>query len=195
MRKDRKGRIIEILEESANTKLKTKEIAGEINKISEMIIECYRRNGKVVLFGNGGSASDAQHIACEFISRFKLERKSLPSLAFTTNTSILTATGNDYDFSRVFERQVEGLVTKEDVVIGITTSGNSANVIKGIMKAKEIGAKTVAFTGRGGGKIDGISDITLKVPSDDTPRIQEVHITVGHIICELVEKELFGENE
>lgn len=182
-------RIIEILKDSADTKIKTIELAGCIEKIYNMVVECYNRNGKVVLFGNGGSASDAQHIACEFISRFKLERRSLPSVALNTNTSILTAVGNDYSFDNIFERQVEGLVNRGDVVIGITTSGNSANVIKGIEKAKEIGAKTVVLTGRNGGKIDGLADVTFKAPSDDTPRIQEVHITVGHIICELVEKE------
>ncbi len=163
----------------------------KIEKIVQMIINCYKNKGKVVLFGNGGSAADAQHIAAEFVGKYKLERKSLPTIALTTNTSIISAVGNDYGFSQVFERQVESMVDDKDIVIGISTSGNSENVIKGILKAKERGAKTVAFTGRSGGKMKDIVDILLNVSSDNTPRIQEGHITAGHIICGLVEKELF----
>lgn len=164
----------------------------KIEKISQIIIDCYKNNGKVVLFGNGGSAADAQHIAGEFVGKYKLERKGLPAIALTTNTSIISAVGNDYGFGRVFERQVESMVDNKDIVIGISTSGNSENVIKGILKAKEKGAITIAFTGRSGGKMKDIVDILLNIPSDNTPRIQEGHITVGHIVCGLVENEIFG---
>lgn len=159
----------------------------EIEEISQLILNCYKNNGKVILFGNGGSAADAQHIAGELIAKFKLERRSLPAISLTTNTSVILAIGNDYSFDRVFERQVEGLVSGRDVVIGISTSGNSENVIRGILKAKEKGAKTIAFTGRSGGRLKEIVDVLFNVPSDSTPRIQEVHITVAHIICGLVE--------
>ena len=162
-------------------------------KIAGSIIECYKNNKKVVLFGNGGSAADAQHIAAELVGRYTLERKSLPAIALTTNTSVLTAIANDYNFDRIFERQVEGLVNPGDVIIGISTSGNSENVIRGILKAKEKEALTIAFTGREGGKLKNIVHISFNAPSDKTPRIQEVHITIGHIICELVERTLFSE--
>lgn len=164
--------------------------ADKIEKAVQMIIDCYKNDGKVVLFGNGGSAADAQHIAAEFVGKYKLERKSLPALALAVNTSIMSAVGNDYGFERVFERQVESLVTDKDIIIGISTSGNSENVIKGILKAKEKGAKLIGFTGRSGGKLKNIVDILLNVSSGNTPRIQEAHITIGHIICGLVEKEL-----
>ncbi len=167
----------------------------DIEKATEIIIDCYKNDGKVVLFGNGGSAADAQHLAGEFVGKFKLERKSLPAIALTTNTSILSAIANDYDFDRVFERQVESMVVSKDVVIGISTSGNSENVIRGILKAKEKGAKTVALTGRSGGQLKERVDILLNIPSDDTPRIQEGHITIGHIICGLVESGLFGNDQ
>ncbi len=168
--------------------------SDKIEKAVQMIVDCYKNNGKVVLFGNGGSAADAQHIAAEFVGEYKLERKSLPAIALTTNTSIMSAVGNDYGFERVFERQIESMVESKDIVIGISTSGNSENVIKGILKAKEKGAKTIGFTGRSGGRLKNVVDILLNVSSDSTPRIQEAHITIGHIMCGLVEKELF-ENE
>ncbi len=166
----------------------------KVEKTVQAVVDCYKNNGKVVLFGNGGSAADAQHIAGELVGKFKLERKSLPAIALTTNTSIISAIGNDYGFERIFERQIESMVDSKDVVVGISTSGNSENVIKGILKAKEKGAKVIAFTGSSGGKMKDIVDILLNIPSDNTPRIQESHITIGHIICGLVEKELF-ENE
>jgi len=166
----------------------------KIKEIARLILDCYENKGKVILFGNGGSAADAQHIAAELVGRYKLERKSLLALALTTNTSIMSALGNDYGFDVIFEKQIEGLAEKEDVVIGISTSGNSENVLLGILKAKEIGAKTIAFTGKNGGKIKDKVDILLNIPSDNTPRIQEAHITVGHIICGIVEKEIFQKN-
>lgn len=163
----------------------------KIEKIVQAIINCYKNNGKVVLFGNGGSAADAQHIAAEFVGKYKLERKSLPAIALATNTSIISAIGNDYGFEQVFERQIESMIESKDIAIGISTSGNSENVIKGILKAKEKGAKLIGFTGRSGGKLKDMVDILINVCSDNTPRIQEAHITVGHIICGLVEKEFF----
>ena len=169
-----------------------KELAPIIAKISNEIISAYRNNKKVVLFGNGGSAADAQHIAAEFVGKFYKDRKSLPALAFHTNTSVVTATANDFGYEKIFERQVESFVGTGDIVIGISTSGNSPNVIKGIEKANEKGAITIGFTGQKENKIEKIVDYCLKIPSTDTPRIQEGHITVGHIICYLVEKDLFG---
>ncbi|MFX1477530.1 MAG: SIS domain-containing protein [Promethearchaeota archaeon] len=184
--------IIFILNDSIKVKELIKNLAPIIAKISEKIIEAYRNKKKVVLFGNGGSAADAQHIAAEFVGKFYKNRDSLPSLAFHTNTSVLTATANDFGYDLVFERQVSSFVEDGDIVIGISTSGNSPNVIKGLIKAKEKGAITVGFTGEKQNKIEQIVDVCLKIPSTDTPRIQEGHITVGHIICYLVEKELFG---
>ena len=165
---------------------------GLIAEFVQYIIACYRNNKKVVLFGNGGSAADSQHIAAEFVGRFKKERKALPAIALTTDTSILTALGNDYDFSYVFARQIKALVNKDDVVIAITTSGNSPNVIKGIESAIEKEAKVIVFTGGKGGKVkDMVKDVFI-VPSSNTPRIQEAHIAVAHIICQLVEEEFEG---
>jgi len=164
----------------------------KIKEIANLVIDCYRDNGKVILFGNGGSAADAQHIAAELVGKYKLERKSLPAIALTTNTSILTSIGNDYGFDVIFEKQIDGSVKKGDVVIGISTSGNSENVLRGILKAKKLGAKTIAFTGKSGGKLKNKVDILLNIPSDNTPRIQEAHITVAHIICGLVENKIFA---
>ncbi len=163
----------------------------KIDEIARLIIDCYKNEGKVILFGNGGSAADAQHIAAELIGKYKLERKSLPALALTTNTSIMSAIANDYDFDKIFERQIESLVTDKDIVIGISTSGNSEDVLRGILKAKGKGAKTVALTGSSGGKLKDKVDTLLNVPSNNTPRIQEAHITIGHIICGLVENKIF----
>jgi len=149
----------------------------------------------VLWFGNGGSAADAQHLAGELVGKFYLKREALASIALTTNTSELTAIANDYDFNQVFARQVEALANPGDVVVGISTGANSLNVIKGIEEAKHRGAITIAFTGASGRKLNanGNVDYLLTVPSEDTPHIQESHIMVGHIICYLVEKELFGD--
>ncbi|MFX1378918.1 MAG: SIS domain-containing protein [Promethearchaeota archaeon] len=184
--------IISILNESIKVKEGIKNIAPIIAEISKEIVKAYKKKKKVVLFGNGGSAADAQHIAAEFVGKFYKDRDSLPSLAFHTNTSVLTATANDYGYDLVFERQVSAFVEKGDIAIGISTSGNSPNVIKGLIKAKEKGGVTIGFTGQKQNRIEKIVDLCLKIPSADTPRIQEGHITVGHIICYLVEKELFG---
>ncbi len=153
--------------------------------VSESIV-----NGKkLLIFGNGGSAADAQHIAAELTGRYKSERRGLPAIALTTDTSALTAIGNDYGYKEVFKRQVEALANEGDVVIGISTSGNSKNVIKALKKAKKLGCKTIGFSGRDGGKMNGVCDINIVVPSNDTPRIQEMHILIGHIICQAVDNE------
>lgn len=164
---------------------------SSIKRIAETIITCYKHDGKVILFGNGGSCSDSMHLATEFVSRYYIDRKSLQAIALTDNVS-LTAIGNDYGFEDIFSKQIEGFTNKNDVIIGISTSGNSKNVIKAIEKAKELGGVTIAFTGRKGGNLKDKVDICLNVPSDDTPRIQEGYMLAGHIICEIVEKELFG---
>ena len=163
-----------------------------IANISSLLIAAFRSGHKLFLFGNGGSASDAEHIATELSGRFKLERPSLPALSLTANTSTLTAIANDYGFEMLFSRQLEGLATTGDVVIGISTSGNSPNVINGLKFAKSIGATTIAMTGKSGGRLKEIADFCLCISSDDTPRIQEAHILIGHILCDLVEKDLFG---
>ncbi|MFX1443323.1 MAG: SIS domain-containing protein [Promethearchaeota archaeon] len=184
--------IIASLEKTVKVINGIKEFSPLISKISLCIIDAYKNKKKVVLFGNGGSAADAQHIAAEFVGKFYKDRESLPALAFHTNTSVVTATANDFGYDKIFERQVSSFVNKGDIVIGISTSGNSPNVIKGLEKAKEKGAITIGFTGKKENQIERIVDYCLKIPSIDTPRIQEGHITVGHIICYLVEKELFG---
>lgn len=186
-------KIKEQLNQSAKIKqLVAETVTDKIASAVQAVIDCYRANGQTLFFGNGGSAADAQHLAAEFVGRFKLERKALPSLALHTNTSTITALGNDYDFSIVFARQIEAFVSKKDVCIGISTSGNSPDVVKGIDEAKQLGAKTIGLVGKDGGKLAQITDIAIVVPSNDTARIQEAHITIGHIIADLVEKELFG---
>jgi D-sedoheptulose 7-phosphate isomerase len=145
-----------------------------------------------LIAGNGGSAADAQHVAAEFLSRFKLDRAPLPAIALTTDTSNLTAIGNDYGFDQVFERQVRGLGRKGDVFIGITTSGRSPNIIAALKAAREIGLTTIGFTGIPGASMNALCDVTLVAPSDETALIQQIHITAAHAICEVVERELFG---
>ena len=184
--------ILSILNENRAVMEGIKELSPIISDIANEIIKTYQNRKKVVLFGNGGSAADAQHIAAEFVGKFYKDRESLPALAFHTNTSVVTATANDFGYEFIFERQVSSFVEVEDVVIGLSTSGNSPNVIKGLEKANEKGAVTVGFTGGKPNQIERIVDYCLKIPSNDTPRIQEGHITVGHIICYLVEKKLFG---
>ena len=194
--KSKKNLISEYVERSIQTKKELLETRVEIiAQIAKEVIDALKYGNKVLWFGNGGSAADAQHLACELVNKFYLERKALASIALTTNTSELTAIANDYDFNQVFARQVEALVNPGDIVIGISTSGNSLNVIEGIKEAKHRGAITIAFTGASGGKLKGNGNIDylLTVPSEDTPCIQESHIMVGHIICYLVEKELFGD--
>ena len=158
--------------------------------VVELLVQTLRAGKKVVLFGNGGSAADSQHIAAELVSRFRRERQALPAMALTTDTSILTAIANDYSFENVFSRQIEAIGQPGDVAIGISTSGNSPNVLKGVRAAQDRGMTTVGLTGASGGKLKECVDICFRAPSQSTPRIQEVHITVAHAICELVEQEL-----
>lgn len=162
-----------------------------IVEIVHGITDSLRQGNKILIFGNGGSAADAQHIAAEFVNRFLFDRAPLPAIALTTDTSILTSIGNDMDFSLVFSRQIEALGNKGDIAWGITTSGRSPNVIEGFRKATEMGMVTIAFTGNDGGEALRMAKYGLNVNSSSTPRIQETHITASHIICELVERELF----
>lgn len=163
-----------------------------VTRIAETITATFRAGGKLVLFGNGGSAADAQHVAAEFVSRFKLERAALPALALTTDTSILTAIGNDYHFDQVFARQVQALVRPGDLAAGISTSGTSPDVLNGIVAARECGARTVGFTGRRGGRLRDLADLCYHAPSDDTALIQQAHISVWHAICLVVEQDAFA---
>jgi D-sedoheptulose 7-phosphate isomerase len=158
-----------------------------IELIAQRIIQAILTGGKILWCGNGGSAADSQHLAAEFVGRFRRDRRGLASVALTTDTSILTAIGNDYGYDEVFRRQVEALCTPKDVVVGISTSGNSKNVCAALEEAKKIGALTVCFTGIGGGELATIADVSLKVASKDAARIQEVHILVGHVLCDWVE--------
>jgi D-sedoheptulose 7-phosphate isomerase len=184
-------RIKEILLESIQIKEDTlhKRI-DQIIEITNMMIDCLKKNGKIIFFGNGGSASDSQHLAAELVGRFKKERMALPAISLTTNTSILTALANDYGYDIVFSRQIEALGSKNDLAVGISTSGKAKNVAMAIKQAKKMGLKTVAFTGGDGGELVKLADVALVVNSVVTARIQEAHITVGHIICELVEEAL-----
>jgi D-sedoheptulose 7-phosphate isomerase len=167
---------------------------GKIIEITDLITDCLKKNGKVILFGNGGSASDSQHIAAEFVGRFKKDRNALSAIALTTNTSILTALANDYGYEVVFAKQIEALGRKNDVAIGISTSGKAKNVVLGIKQAKKMGLKAIALTGADGGELAKLTDISLVVPSSVTARIQEAHITIGHIVCELVEQAVCQES-
>lgn len=168
------------------------EFIADIEEVAVRIIMAYKNNNKVLIFGNGGSAADAQHIAGELVSKFRMNRASLPAIALTTDTSVLTSIGNDFGFEHVFEKQVEGLVQRGDVVIGISTSGNSENISLAFKMAKEKGAYVIGLLGRDGGDNKLFADKALIVPSQDTPRIQEVHILIAHIICDVVEKSIFG---
>ncbi len=162
-------------------------LQDDILKASELAVSTLKSGNKIVLFGNGGSAGDAQHIAAELTGRYKSERVALPAIALTTDTSAITAIGNDFGFNIIFERQVEALANKGDLLIGISTSGNSENVIKAFQKGKLIGCNSLALTGKNGGKMIEGSDLNIIVPSDDTARIQEMHILIGHIICQVID--------
>lgn len=162
-------------------------------EVSSVIVDALQHGNKLLLYGNGGSAADAQHIAAEFVGRFAFDRPALPALALSVNTSCVTAIGNDYGFDLVFSRQIEALGRKGDVAIGISTSGNSPNVLCGMSASRKLGIHTVALTGHSGGKIRDVADYCLCAPSNETPRIQECHILMGHIISELVEKTIFHE--
>ena len=160
---------------------------------ARLIAEAFKNNRKLLICGNGGSAADSQHIAGEFVNRFMIERPPLPAIALTTDTSVITSIGNDYDFSQIFSKQVKAIGREGDAILAISTSGSSTNIIKALKAARDIGIKSIGLTGKGGGKMADIVDILLNVDSDCTPRIQEVHITACHIICELVDHILFQE--
>jgi D-sedoheptulose 7-phosphate isomerase len=169
-------------------------LISSIARVSEVSLAAIKNGNKLLLFGNGGSAADAQHIAAEFVGRFAFDRPALPALALSVNTSCLTAIGNDYGFDQVFSRQLEALARPGDVAIGFSTSGNSPNVLHAISTAKKMGLQTVALTGTPGGKLKQVADLDhcVCVPSSETPRIQECHILIGHIVAELVEQELYA---
>jgi len=183
-------RIEDIFESSSRAILDSKKLSKEIEKGVTLIIKSIKNGNKIVLFGNGGSAADAQHMAAEFIGRFMKERKSFPAIALSTDSSIITAVANDYSFGKVFSRQAESLVKKGDTIIAISTSGESKNILEGIKTSKKLGAKIISLTGENGVKMKSNSDVLLKVPSKITSRIQEAHRTIIHIICEIVENEL-----
>lgn len=167
-------------------------IMVSIKDAATATVDAYKRGKKTLIAGNGGSAADAQHIAGEFVSRFYFDRPGIPSIALSTDTSIITAIGNDYGFDRLFERQVHAQGTEGDIFIGLTTSGNSENIVRALHACKEKGIKSIVLTGKSGGKASELCDICIKVPSEETPRIQESHILIAHIICCIVEEELFG---
>ena len=169
--------------------------SDRIIQLVEWTIETFRSGGKLLIFGNGGSAADAQHVAAEFVNRFKIDRKPLPAIALTTDSSILTSIGNDFSFDMIFVKQVQALGKPGDLVLGISTSGNSPNVVKAIAAAKEMNLRTAVLTGGSsntGGELGGLADLVLNVPTDSTAHIQETHLWVEHILCEHVEKELFS---
>ena len=183
------------IKDSLNASARLKQViaetlSGDINDAIGLIRDSMSAGGKLLLMGNGGSAADAQHIAAEFVGRFNKERKALPAIALTTDTSALTCLGNDYGFEHIFARQVEALVRKGDVVVGISASGNSENVVRALQRANELGAVTIGLLGNEGGRIKEIVHKAIVVPSNNTARIQEAHITIGHIICEIIEQEL-----
>ena len=172
--------------------LQNEQILENIEKIAKCIVEAYKLDKKVYICGNGGSAADAQHFAAELVGRYLINRKALPAVAFTTDTSILTAIGNDFGYDEIFKRQVEGFVEEGDILIGISTSGNSKNVQNAMIEAKKRGAKIVGLLGKDGGKCKELCDYPIIVETNRTPNIQECHITIIHIICEIVERELYG---
>ena len=166
-------------------------IADQIETASKICINSLKNGGKILIMGNGGSAADAQHIAAELVGRYKTERKGLPAIALTTDTSAITSIANDYGFLHVFDRQVEALAHKDDVVIGISTGGTSPNVVNALTSANKLDCKTIGLSGKDGGDFNALCDINLVLNSNDTPRIQEMHILIGHTICHLIEQESF----
>ncbi len=170
------------------------ELIAQIEQVGELIVACYRNGGKVLLAGNGGSAADAQHIAAELVSRFTLERPALPAIALTTDTSILTAIGNDYGYESLFSRQVEASGRPGDVFIAISTSGNSPNVVRALARASELDLVSIGLTGATGGQMADLCRVCINIPSTDVPRIQEGHIMIGHILCAATEQALFAQD-
>jgi len=188
----------DIIVKSIKDSIKTKEtllnngLVDKIEQAASILVQMYQNKRKLLLCGNGGSAADAQHIAAELIGRFEKERRSLPALSLTANTSNLTSIANDYQFEEIFARQVEGHSQEGDVLLALSTSGNSKNILKAVQMAKKLGVTTIGLTGASGGELKSNVDLLLNVPSDHTPRIQESHILIGHILCDLLERELFG---
>jgi len=186
-------RINQIMRESIEAKRSFFEGHAErVIRAAELVITSIKAGGKVLIFGNGGSAADAQHIAAEFVNKLNFDRPPIAAIALTTDTSVLTSVGNDASFENLFERQIRALGRPDDIALAISTSGSSPNVLRGVDAAREIGIKTIALAGRDGGKLAGAVDIALVVDARSTQRIQETHITIGHILCELVEEALYG---
>lgn len=188
--------IEKIIQSSITTKeklLNNKQAIETIQKVADEMVACYKNEGKILLCGNGGSAADAQHIAAELSGRFYLDRKSLAAEALHVNSSYITAVANDYSFEDIYARYTEGVAKKGDVFIGLSTSGNSENIIRALQVAKKNNMITIALTGESGGRMKDEVDYLINVPSSDTPRIQEAHIMIGHVLCEIVEKSLFSE--
>jgi len=177
--------------EIAEKLLSDRSVFDSVEKAATSIIKAFSSHSKLLLAGNGGSAADSQHIAAEFVNRFYIDREGLPALALTTDTSIITAVGNDYSFDRVFSRQLASLGKEGDIFWALSTSGNSVNILEALAECRKKGIISLGFTGARGGRMEGSCDILIKVPSDETPRIQEMHILLAHVICAIVEKELF----
>jgi D-sedoheptulose 7-phosphate isomerase len=187
-----KDKILKAFKESISVKERfVNENLDTMAEVSQLLADAFSRNGKLILFGNGGSATDASHIAAEFVGRFKKERPALPAIALNTDVAVLTCIANDYNFSEVFARQIKALACENDVVIAISTSGNSTNVLRAVDVAKKMKLKTIAFTGEKGDKLASKTDYVFAVPSVNTARIQETHITIGHVLCQMVEEILF----
>ena len=182
--------ISKLFDQSISIISECKNLSEVITKVSVRIVEAIKNKNKIILFGNGGSAADAQHMAAELIGRFLLTRQSIPAISLTTDTSVLTALGNDFGFENIFSRQCESIVSKGDIIIAISTSGNSSNVINGVKTAKEKGGIIIGFTGMRGGKLSDLTDEIIKAPTSNTPEIQECHRIIIHILCNLVEKSL-----
>lgn len=186
-----------ILQESLAGSIKAKEdffeqSADLLLATVDKVIQCFKNGGKLMLCGNGGSAADAQHLAAEFVNRFLIDRRPLPALALTTDTSILTSVGNDFSYNDIFAKQVQALGKPEDILLGISTSGNSGNVIHAIEVSKEIGMMTIGLTGGEGGKMASMVDLLLNVPTGHTPHIQECHVWIEHMVCQLIDERMFG---
>ena len=189
-----RAKIETAFQESAQVKIQfiqNEENVGKIMDVVKRILGAYRKGNKVLFFGNGGSACDASHLAAELVNRYKKDRDGLPALALTTDMAVVTSIGNDYDYSELFSRQIKAIGNKGDIAIAISTSGNSPNVLKGIEMARQKNLVTIGFTGKDGGKLAGLVDYAFIIPSNNTARIQEGHITLGHLICELIEEEMF----
>ena len=181
-------RITDWFDESIDVILKSKVLVGDLINVTNILLECLENDHKIIVMGNGGSAADAQHLVAELIGRYRIERKSLPAISLTTDTSIITAIGNDYNFDYIFTRQCESLVNQKDVIIAISTSGNSKNIIQGIKTSKQKGGIVIGLTGNEGGKMKEFLDAMISVPSQSTPRIQECHRLIMHILCEFIDE-------